>query len=111
MIVGSIAVVVGTIAIGLLLTRKRPLLATPEELTAPPKKRPVHGAGEAPATAIRAGAAQLERLRASQRCGECRGLMTAGEDESVRYGGGELLVIQLRCGRCSTRRALYVRPA
>lgn len=107
MILGTIAVVLGTIVIGLLLTRKRPLLARPEALAAPPKKRPAYAAGEAPATAIRASGAQLERLRTSQRCRECRRVMTAGEAERVRYGDGELLVIELRC-TCGARRALYV---
>jgi hypothetical protein len=106
-IIGTIAIVLGTIAIGVLLTRKR-AVPTPEELAAPPKKRPAYAAGEAPATAIRAGAAQLARLRASQRCRECRTLMTAGDEEHVRYGGGELLVIGLDCEKCGARRALYV---
>lgn len=112
-ILGSIAIVLGTIAIGFLLTRKAPLMPTPEELKAPraAKTRPVHAAGEAPATAFRAGTAQLERLRGSQRCGECRSVMTAGDEEHVHYGGGELLVVQLRCDKCGTRRALYVNEA
>jgi hypothetical protein len=111
MILGTIAIVLGTIAIGLLLTRKTPIMPNPEELAQPPKKRPAHGAGEAPATAIRAGAAQLARLKTSQRCGECRTVMVAGDEEHVHFGGGELLVVQLRCEKCGTRRALYVSEA
>lgn len=107
-IIGTIAIVLGTIAIGFLLTCKAPMMATPEDLAAPPKKRPAHAAGEAPATAIRAGAAQLARLKASQRCGECRTVMTAGDEDHVKYSGGDLLVVQLRCDRCRARRALYV---
>ena len=107
-IIWTIAIVLGTIAIGVLVTRKRPMLPAPEELAAPPKKRPAYAAGEAPATAIRAGVAQLARLRTSQRCSECRTVMTPGEEEHVRYGGGELLVVQLRCDKCGARRALYV---
>lgn len=108
MILGTIAIVLGTIAIGVLLTRKRLGMPAPEQLAASPKKRPAYAAGEAPATAIRAGAAQLVRLRASQRCSECRTVMTAGDEEHVKYGGGELLVVDLRCGTCGARRALYV---
>lgn len=109
MILGTIAIVLGTIAIGVLLTRTRLGAPAPEELATPPKKkRPAYAAGEAPATAIRAGAEQLARLRTSQRCRECRTVMTAGDEEHVRYGGGELLVVQLRCDRCGARRALYV---
>ena len=111
MIAGTIAVVLGTIAIGMLLTRKKQLVPRPEELTVPPKRRPSHGAGEAPATAIRAGGEQLARLRTTQRCRACRSVMTPGSDERVRYGDGELLVIELRCGRCEARRALYVQPS
>jgi hypothetical protein len=107
-IIAAIAVVLGTIAIGVLVTRKRPMLPAPEDLAASPKKRQAYAAGEAPATAIRAGAAQLARLRASQRCRECRTVMTAGEEEHVKYGGGELLVVELRCEKCGARRALYV---
>jgi hypothetical protein len=107
-IIAAIVVVLGTIAIGVLVTRKRPMLPAPEDLAAPPKKRPAYAAGEAPATAIRARGDQLERLRTSQRCRECRTVMTAGDEERVRYGGGELLVVELRCSKCGARRALYV---
>jgi hypothetical protein len=34
--------------------------------------------------------------------------MTAGAEEHVKYGGGELLVVELRCEKCGARRALYV---
>jgi hypothetical protein len=38
-------------------------------------------------------------------------MMAAGDEEHVHYGGGELLVVQLRCEKCGARRALYVSEA
>ena len=113
MIVGTIAIVAAVVALGMLLTRKRGFLVKPAELAEPkPKpKPPSHAAGEAPATAIRAAGEQLARLRTTQRCRECRTIMTAGPDERVRYGDGELIVIELRCPKCDARRALYVNEA
>lgn len=112
MIVGTIAIVLGVVAIGMLLTRKRGFILRPEDLKEQPKpKRPQHAAGEAPATAIRAGGEQLARLRTTQRCRKCRAVMTPGDDERVRYGDGELIVIELRCPKCEAKRALYVNEA
>ena len=109
-VVGTIAVVALTVVAGMWLTRKRGLLPKPEELAPPPKPRPRHAAGEAPATAIRAGAAQLERLRTSQRCTACRAIMTVAGEDHVRYDDRDMLVIELRCEPCATRRPLYVVP-
>jgi len=111
MIAGTIAIVLAVVALGMLLTRKRGFLLRPEELTEKKPPRPSHAAGEAPATAIRAGGEQLARLRSTQRCRECRSVMTPGSDERVRYGDGELIVIELRCPRCEAKRALYVNEA
>jgi hypothetical protein len=108
MIIGTIAIVVATVVLGMLITRKRGFLVQPEELAKPKPKQPSHAAGEAPATAIRAAGEQLARLRSTQRCPQCRAVMTPDAGEHVRYGDGELLVIELRCARCGTKRALYV---
>lgn len=112
-IVGTLAIVAAFIALGTWLTRKKSFLVKPAELAAlePAAKRPSYSAGEAPATAIRASGDQLARLRTTQRCRECRAVMTAVSEEHVRYGGGELLVIELSCGSCKARRALYVSEA
>ncbi len=64
--------------------------------------------GNTPATAIRAGADQLARLRTAQHCAECRGEMTYGDDDHVRYDDRTLLVLRLACTKCGARRALYV---
>ena len=111
-ILGTIAIVIAVVAIGMFATRKRSFLLKPAELKEPPKPpKPSHAAGEAPATAIRAGGEQLARLRSTQRCRECRAVMTPGPDDRVRYGDGELIIIELRCPSCDARRALYVNEA
>jgi len=109
-IVGTIAIVAVTITVGVLLDRRIGLLPRPKELLEAGKPKPArHDAGEAPATAIRARGAQLERLRGARRCPTCREvLVAAGDDERVRYDDRELLVIHLRCPRCDEPHALYV---
>ncbi len=111
-IAGTIAIVLVTVALGVLLDRKYPLLRRPEALRVPrtPPAAAVHAAGEAPVTALRARAGQLARLRA-QHCPGCRSAMTNADDDTVRYGGGELLVLRFRCPACAARRTLYIRPA
>ena len=67
-------------------------------------------AGESPAAAIRTKPAQLERLRASQRC-ECRAMMQlAGDDEAIRYDDRRLIVLHFACPACGRKRSLYVAP-
>jgi hypothetical protein len=107
-VAGTLAIVGITVTIGMWLTRKKGFLPKPEELAPRTKPRTSYAAGEAPATAIRAGAVQLERLRTTQRCAKCRALMTAVSDEIVRYDDRDMLVIGLRCEPCATRRPLYV---
>ena len=110
-VLGTIAIVAATIAAGVLVDRKWGLLPRPEQLRAASARPalPGHAAGEAPATAIRASStAQLERLRAGQRCPDCRTIMSGEADDRVRFGGRELRVLRFRCGTCSMRRALYV---
>jgi hypothetical protein len=112
-IVGTIAIVLVTVAIGLWIDRKKPLLPRPEDVAEPPKLAPPsHAAGEAPATAIRAGESQLRSLRASQRCAACRGLMTSdpAADDRIRYDDRDMLVLHFTCTRCGARRSMYVEP-
>ena len=110
-VLGTIAVVAATIAVGVLVDRKWGLLPRPERLRAASARPalPDHAVGEAPATAIGvSSAAQLERLRAGQRCPDCRTIMSGEADDHVRFGGRELLVLRFRCARCAARRALYI---
>jgi hypothetical protein len=109
-IIGTIAVVLATIAIGIVVDRKWGLLPRADKLAEPPVRPPLHAAGDAPATAIRASAEQLAKLRI-QRCRDCRAkLESAGEDDDVRYDERALIVLQFRCPSCATKRSVYVEP-
>jgi hypothetical protein len=108
-ILGTVAIIAVAIAIGVVVDRKIDLLPRPEKLAEPRPKLPGHAAGEAPATAIRAGGAQRATLRATQRCKACRTVLVAdGDDDHVRYDDRELVVILFRCPNCGVKRALYV---
>ena len=108
-IVGTIAIVLITVAVGLLVDRKVGFLPKPTEIANDEVKPPppTHAAGEAPATAIRARGSQLAKLR-KQRCPQCRAEMTASDDDTVRYNERDLLVLHFACPSCSTKRVLYV---
>ena len=106
-IIGTIAIVLITIAVGLLVDRKVGFLPKPMEIAEDKKLPPPHALGEAPATAIRARDSQLAKLRA-QRCTSCRKAMTNQADDIVRYNERELLVLHFLCSACATKRVLYV---
>jgi hypothetical protein len=112
-IIGTIVIVLITIAVGLVLDRKTSLVPKPEELATPPKRATTHGAGEAPATALRAGEVALANLRKGQRCPACRSEMTYAEsaDDHVRYNERDMLVLHFTCPRCATKKVIYVEPA
>jgi hypothetical protein len=108
-IIGTIAIVLVTVVIGLLIDRKAPVLAKPKATAADElKKRSIHAAGEAPATALQIGEDQLERLRSTQRCPRCRRPMRSAPDDRVRYGDADLLVCHFTCESCPGTRTLYV---
>lgn len=111
-ILGTIAIVVVVVAIGMLLDRKFGILPAPSDFDTDKdrerKKLVSHGAGEAPATALRIRDAQVAKLRTSQRCTGCRNEMRNEGDDRVRYGDTELLVLHFTCTSCNTRRTLYV---
>lgn len=110
-IIGTAVIVAITIAIGVFADKKLGLMPRAETLDPPRPRPPGHAAGEAPATAIRAGAAQLERLRASQRCRECRTVLeAAGSPDDVRYNERALVVLHFHCPACGRNQALYVEP-
>jgi RNase P subunit RPR2 len=109
-VLGTIAIVLITIAVGVLVDRKHSILPKPTELMVdkkPPPQPATHGAGEAPATAIRTRASQLAKLRA-QRCPTCRAEMRNDADDTVRYDERELIVLHFTCPACAARRTLYV---
>jgi hypothetical protein len=112
-ILGTIGIVIVTIGIGMLADRKLGgLLPGPQdfddEAARERKKLVSHGAGEAPATALRVRDAQIANLRMSQRCPACRAAMRAEADDTVRYGETEMLVLHFLCEACGTKRALYI---
>jgi hypothetical protein len=108
-IIGTIAIVLIVVAVGLLIDRKRSVLPRPSELAAEKKPAPAHAAGEAPATAIRAREGQLAKLRV-QRCLACRATLTNDADDTVRYNERELLVLHFSCAACAAKRSIYVEP-
>jgi len=105
-VVGTLAIVAVTIAIGLAIDRRGAVM--PRAQAPDATRAPAFRAGEAPATAIRAGGRQLARLRATQRCASCRAPMIAGADDRVRFGDRELTVIGFHCAACGARRSLYL---
>jgi hypothetical protein len=107
-IIGTLAVVLVTVSIGLLIDSKLPILPRPDDKPAP-KRLPAHAPGEAPATALRLVDAQLAKLRAAQRCPECRAAMREEPEELVRYDETDLRVLHFGCTICSGKRSLYVR--
>jgi hypothetical protein len=113
-IVGTIAIVLVTIAVGMWVDRKKPILPRPEDLAEPEKKLqpPRHEAGEAPATAIRASASQIAALRSGQHCAVCRAPMAnlPDSDDTVRYDERDLLVLHYACSNCPAKRSVYVDP-
>ena len=108
MIVGTIVIVAITIVIGVVVDRRIGLVPRAGDPDEAPARRPAHTAGEAPATAIRAGGNQLAKLRASQRCSACRTVLAHGEDDHVRYGDRDLIVLHFQCPQCGAKRVLYV---
>jgi hypothetical protein len=106
-IVGTIAVVLIVVAVGLLVDRKYSVLPRAAELAPEKKPPPSHAAGEAPATAIRAREGQVAKLRV-QRCIACRAAMTNTPDDTVRYSDRELLVLHFACTACAAKRSIYV---
>ena len=108
-IVGTIAIVLVTVVIGLFVDRKVAVL--PRAETQPERKAlpTTHAPGEAAATAlVIRGDAQLAKLREAQRCPACRAPMRGEPDDHVRYGDSELLVLAFHCTSCSGKRTLYV---
>jgi hypothetical protein len=109
-IIGTIAIVLLVVLVGLWIDRRAPILPKPEELAPQDgarKKAVSHAAGEAPATALRIPASQVAKLRANQRCPECRAVMESAPDEHVRYNDADLLICHFTCTKCSGKRTLY----
>jgi hypothetical protein len=109
LVLGTIGVVSATIVAGVLVDRKWGLLPRPAELLAP-RALPGHAPGEAPATALAAGAMEIEKLRRNRRCRRCKGALDGLADDAVAYDGKQLTVLQFRCPRCEDKTFVYISP-
>jgi hypothetical protein len=110
-VVATILIVASVIAIGFLIDRR--LGVKPAQLAEGAKPPPPRDlAGETPAAAIRTKPAQLDRLRTTQRCPDCRKPMRASsDDEAIRYDERRLIVLHFACPDCGRKRSLYVEPS
>lgn len=107
---GTVAVVIAMVGVGLALDRWVGVLPRPEELAA--ADRPANtppAAGETAGAAIRASSAARARVLARQRC--CEVTMAASAEEPVVLAGRKLVVVRLTCAVCSGHRAFYFEPA
>ena len=102
MIVGTIAIVLASIAVGLFLDRKLGLLPDPRRLR-PDRRLPAPGPGEAGANPLRLTTGELAKVRAQR----CCGAMTQLPDDAVRVGNEQVTVLRFRCDKCATQRSLY----
>jgi hypothetical protein len=114
-VIGTLAIVAGVIAIGVLIDRKWSLLPRKGEharvaaaRAAPPPDPP----GTTPATALRVPESRLTRLLDGQRCAACKKRIDVpAGGEPVKLGDRNLVVYRLTCPSCSASRALYVETA
>lgn len=103
-ILATLLIVVVTIVVGRSIDKR--LAPSPDELAGKPRVLP----GELPAAAIRARPAQLARLRAGQRCPDCRAAMHGADDEAIWYDERRQIVLHFQCPACGQKRSLYVEP-
>lgn len=110
-ILGTLAIVLVTIVLGVAADRRWGILPRKERLLAaaarPRFQLPAHAAGDAPATALPLAPAALAKLR-RRRCPACRGRTTPLPDDHVTFDGRPLLLVRARCTRCGHAHATYV---
>lgn len=105
-VIGTIAIVAATMGLGVAIERRW----GPRRLAEGARAKLLHGPGDAPETAIRASAGEIELLR-RQKCPRCRKPLDVGAEDRVTFGDGELLVLRFVCLRCGTVRSVYVTEA
>ena len=105
-VLGTAAIVLAAVGIGIVVDRWWGGLPRPREQ--PRFEVTPHALGTAPATAIRATAAERERMIGAQACPICSSPMTAGHDDRVTYDDRELIVTRCTCPRCASTRTVYV---
>lgn len=111
-VLGSIAIVIATIIIGVLADRRWRLIPGKEDLQLASGQRPQlpgFGEGEAPQTAISATIGEIERIRRKQKCPRCKLPLDSAADDSVTYEDAVLRVLRFTCARCSGHRSIYIR--
>ncbi len=106
-VLGTLAIIVAMVGVGLALDRWIGILPRPEQLAAGPRPPPpvLPAAGETAGAAIPATSAARARHLARQRC--CGVTMTAGPEEEIVLAGRALLVIRLTCAVCGAHRPMY----
>ena len=109
-IIGTIAIVLAIIALGVWLDRRRvSILPRPGELGGDAKPPPpLDPPGTAAAAALRLSRRRLDKAITGQHCTACRGMMTPGPAEPIRFGDKQLQLFPLTCGKCGAARGLYV---
>ncbi len=113
-ILGTIAIVLAVIGIGVAVDRRWHILPRKDQLEAASRPRlaaavraAIHAAGEAPATALEVRAAEMPSLRARP-CTACRAPTEPQPDDRVTFDGRELVVLHSRCTRCGHARSTYL---
>jgi hypothetical protein len=96
-VIGTIAIVLGTIVIGVFVERR----FGPKRLEAGKRAKQLDAPGDSPATALSGDLAKLRQ----QLC--CKQPM-AVEDDRITYDGRELVVLRFTCAECGAKRSLYV---
>ena len=111
-ILGTLGIVAVTVAIGVIVERRLRSDPSPEDLETQKQRERrqlvTHAAGEAPSSALRVREPQIAKLRASQRCPQCRAEMQNDADDTVQYGDASLLLLHFSCPTCTTKRTLYI---
>jgi hypothetical protein len=111
-VLGTVAIVIAMVGLGLALDRWVGVLPRAEELAALDRPAPapaLPAAGETAGAAIRATTSARARVLGRQRC--CDVTMTAGPEDPIVLGGRKLVVIRLTCPVCGAHRPLYFEPA
>ena len=107
-VLGTVAIVIAMVGIGLALDRWIGILPRPQVLAAGPSAPALPAAGETAGAAIRASSAARARVLTRQRC--CGITMIAGDEQPVVLAGRPLIVVRLTCSVCRAHRALYFEP-
>ncbi len=99
-ILGTIAVVAATIAVGVLVDRKWALFPKPKQLLEAGKP-PGPAPGEVPATALAERPARVK-------CSACKGATLLDGESPIRFGDRDLIALRYRCTKCASVTTVYV---